>query len=211
MYAISTLISACFAFYCRYYRVDFACNDVNECDRDGLKICGANRTCVNTHGSHKCIEPIKCADEKYYRKLMTTDEFGYRQVTTNICRRKRCHRFIEKDGTDQFCRQLPLSVSQHYIDITSGLDVPTDLFRINFPARRRRQRYNFSIVSGDQALFRLRQPSMYRPLAYLVLSQSLTGEATFTVEVDMNTYNKKGEMRDNRKLNIHVYVSSYNF
>ena len=142
---------------------------------------------------------------------MITDEFGYRQVTTNICRRKRCTRFAQDDSSFQFCRGLPLSVSSHYVDITSRLDAETDLFRINFPARRRKQMYNFNIVSGDQVLFRLRQPSMYQPLAYLVLNQALTGPATHTVEVEMSTYNRRREMRDNRKLNIRVIVSSYSF
>ena len=191
--------------------MDFACNDINECDGEGSEICGENRTCVNTHGDYQCIEPITCSNARYYRKLMITDEFGYRQVTTNICRRKRCTRFAQDDSSFQFCRGLPLSVSSHYVDITSRLDAETDLFRINFPARRRKQMYNFNIVSGDQVLFRLRQPSMYQPLAYLVLNQALTGPATHTVEVEMSTYNRRREMRDNRKLNIRVIVSSYSF
>ena len=195
----------------RYNRVDFACNDINECDNDRHGICPGDGTCVNTHGAYKCIDAHKCPAGGFYRKLMTTDEFGYRQVTTNMCRRKRCRRIAKSNAEYVQCRQQPLSVSYHYVDITSDLRAPADLLRVNFPARRRKQRYHFRISQGNDQLFTLRQPSMYRPMAYLVLSRSIQGPVEHTLHIDMRTYNRKNQMRDNRMLTVQVIVSRYTF
>lgn len=174
-------------------------------------MCGNGRICVNTHGGYECVTPFQCTDKKFYRKLMTTDEFSYRQITTNICRRKKCRRLSLNETTYRQCRGLPLSVSHHYIDITSDLSVPASLLKIKFPARRRRQNYNFVIVDGDGDLFSLRQPANYRPLAFLVLNRSLKGPAKHQVKIDMRTYNRRGNMRDNRMLTIFINVSAYEF
>ena len=206
--AISLLYQ--FSTFCRYKRNDFACNDINECDTNE-DICPDQETCVNIHGGYKCIDIHTCPAGGFYRKLMTTDEFGYRQVTTNTCRRKRCRRVAKSNAEYVQCRQQPLSVSYHFVDITSGLEAPSDLLRVNFPARRRRQRYHFRIAEGNQQLFSLRQPSMYRPMAYLVLSRTVSGPAEYTVKVDMRTYNRRNQMRDNRMITARVIISRYSF
>ncbi|CAK8678109.1 unnamed protein product [Clavelina lepadiformis] len=192
-----------------YNRNDYACIDKNECD--GQKMCRRGETCVNIHGGYRCIEALTCPKSGFYRKLMTTDEFGYRQVTTNICRRKRCRRITSNNTAYAECRSQPLSVSFHYVDVTSGLQTPTNLLKISFPARRRRQEYHFSIPQGDMSLFNLHQPSRYRPMAYLRLNKEVTGPAEYAVKVDMSTYDKRGNMRDNRMLTITVIVSEYDF
>lgn len=166
---------------------------------------------MNIHGSYKCIESHECPSKKFYRKLMTTDEFGYRQITTNMCRKKRCRKIAQNQLEYSECRQLPLSVSYHYIDITSGLKTPTDILRIALPKRRRRQRYYFKISEGDSRLFGIRQPYQYMPHAYLVLNHSIQGPGEYTVHVDMRTYNRKMQMRDNRMLTILIIVSPYEF
>ena len=142
---------------------------------------------------------------------MTTDEFGYRQITTNICRKKRCRNLARNRSEYIQCRQLPLSVSHHYVDITSGLETPTDILRIVFPARRRRQRYHFSVSKGDRGLFGIRQPSQFIPHAYLVLLRPVQGPAEYNVHVDMRTYNRRMQMRDSRMLTVLVIVSRYEF
>ena len=195
----------------RYNRVDFACTDINECDSNDKRRCPGHRTCVNTHGSYKCVDAIKCPEGGFYRKLMTTDEFGYRQVTTNMCRRRKCSKFAKSRAENVQCRRQPLSVSYHYVDITSNLPAFTRLVQVRFPARRRRQRYHFNIAHGDTSLFGLRQPSMYRPFAYLVINRPIQGPAEFKVEVDMRTYNRRNQMRDNRMMTIQVLVSRYTF
>ena len=204
------VLSSHFLFFSRYNRLEYACIDRNECDQN-KGMCGARSVCVNTHGSHRCIAPITCPAGGYYRKLMRTDEFGYRQVTMNICRRRGCKRITTDRSSLLACKRLPLSISYHYVSITSRLPTPAKLFRIKFPARRRRQQYNFSIVQGDRSAFSLRQMSMYRPRAYLMLNKALSGPAEHAVKVDMSTYDKRGRMRDNRMMTITVFVSEFNF
>nr|CAB3245008.1 fibulin-1 [Phallusia mammillata] len=193
-----------------YSKLDYSCIDINECDND-KNMCNDGESCVNTHGGHQCIEPLQCPSNKFYRKLMRTDEFGYRQVTTNICRRRRCKKISTDNDMYSMCKKQPLSTSYHFVSVTSGLKAPTKLFRIKFPARRRRQQYNFSIVGNNQTMFSLHQMSMYRPHAYLMLNEQIDGPSEHTVKVDMSTYNGKGDMRDNRMLTITVFVSEYNF
>ncbi|XP_078490955.1 uncharacterized protein LOC100176194 [Ciona intestinalis] len=202
------------AFECEcpvgYDKLDYSCNDINECDR-GASVCGPSDTCVNTRGGHKCMEQITCPDNNFYRKLMRTDEFRYRQITTNICRRKRCRRVTSNNETFAECKAQSLSISYHYIDIPTGLKLPSNLLKISFSPRRRRQQYHFQIAQGEENAFSLRQPSMYRPQAYLVLTGELTGPSQHMVKVDISTYNRRGEMRDNRMLTITVLVSEYTF
>lgn len=67
----------------RYEKVGFNCIDINECDRK-MTVCSDNETCVNTQGGYECVQPPKCPvrvdGSSIYRKVMKTDEFGYRQV-----------------------------------------------------------------------------------------------------------------------------------
>uniref|UniRef100_F6PUJ2 EGF-like domain-containing protein n=1 Tax=Ciona intestinalis TaxID=7719 RepID=F6PUJ2_CIOIN len=183
------------AFECEcpvgYDKLDYSCNDINECDR-GASVCGPSDTCVNTRGGHKCMKQITCPDNNFYR-------------------RKRCRRVTSNNETFAQCKAQSLSISYHYIDIPTGLKLPSNLLKISFSPRRRRQQYHFQIAQGEENAFSLRQPSMYRPQAYLVLTGELTGPSEHMVKVDISTYNRRGEMRDNRMLTITVFVSEYTF
>lgn len=153
----------------------------------------------------------ECPAGGFYRKLMKTDEFTYKQVTTNRCRRK-CKKIAQVDDTRyEECKKQPLSVSYHFVSVTSKLATPTKLLRMKFPPRRRRQRYDFRMTQGDASLFSIKQYSMYKPHAYLVLDQVPQGPSNHSVKIDVSTYNRKGAMRDNRMLTVTVFVSQYEF
>ncbi|XP_039248221.2 uncharacterized protein LOC120326064 isoform X1 [Styela clava] len=205
-----------------YEQINFNCIDINECDRH-MSSCGSGETCVNTRGGFECVRPPKCpltaSGDSIYRKVMKTDEFGYRQVgkahlvTTNICRRQRCGKMAERDSMSvKECKAEPLSVSYHYVAVTSGLPKPTAVLHISYPARRRRQRYNFSIVQGnEEGIFMIKQHSMYMPRAQLVVTGNLNGPSRHTVKIDMATYQPNGKMRDSRMLTITIFTSMYDF
>jgi hypothetical protein len=169
--------------------------------------------CVNLNGGYKCVlnNETECPAGGFYRKLMKTDEFTYKQVTTNRCRRK-CKK-IAQVSAEQYeeCKSNPLSVSYHFVSVTSNLQTPTKLLRMKFPARRRRQQYNFHMTQGDTNLFSIKQYSMYKPHAYLVLNQQPQGPSNHSVKIDVSTYNRRGQMRDNRMLTVTVFVSQYEF
>ena len=82
---------------------------------------------------------------------------------------------------------------------------------MKFPARRRRQRYDFKMTSGSTHLFTIKQYNMYKPQAYLVLTEAPQGPSNHSVKIDVSTYNRRGEMRDNRMLTVTVFVSEYDF
>lgn len=67
-----------------YYRNEFSCVDINECDvqRRKMSPCSADEMCVNLQGGHKCMnaEEADCPAGGFYRKLMKTDEFTHKQV-----------------------------------------------------------------------------------------------------------------------------------
>jgi len=198
-----------------YYRNEFSCVDINECDvqRRKMSPCSADEMCVNLQGGHKCMnaEEADCPAGGFYRKLMKTDEFTHKQVTTNRCRRK-CKKVLTvNDGLYEECKQQPLSISYHFVSVTSNLATPTKLLRMRFPARRRRQRYDFKMTGGDQDLFSIKQYNMYKPQAYLVLTEAPQGPSNHSVKIDVSTYNRRGEMRDNRMLTVTVFVSQYEF
>ena len=109
------------------------------------------------------------------------------------------------------CKQQPLSISYHFVSVTSNLYTPTKLLRMKFPARRRRQRYDFKMTSGSTHLFSIKQYNMYKPQAYLVLTEAPQGPSNHSVKIDVSTYNRRGEMRDNRMLTVTVFVSEYDF
>merc|ERR1712142_501754 len=131
---------------------DFACIDINECDLDSAgnlgenplnreednnQVCATNSTCVNTRGGRECIEKGECPSPIFYQHVTRTDEFSKRQVTTNTCRR-RCKQFRSTEqGKYHECKQEPMSITSHYIDVTSNLPHPQKLFRIKMKPRRR--------------------------------------------------------------------------
>lgn len=134
-------------------------------------------------------------------------------MTTNICRRQRCGKMADAEIMPvKECKSEPLSISYHYVAVTSGIPSNTPLLHISYSARRRRQHYNFNIVQGnDDGMFMLKQPSMYHPRAKLVVAGDLMGPSTHVVKIDMSTYHPSGRMRDSRMLTVTIYVSMYNF
>lgn len=112
----------------------------------------------------------------------------------------------------QECKAEPLSISYHYIAIGSNLPLGSHILHFSYPARRRRQRYNFTIVQGnEQGIFSLKQQSMYHPRAQLTVITKLIGPSKHTIKIDMATYHQNGDMRDSRMLTVTVYVSRYEF
>lgn len=110
------------------------------------------------------------------------------------------------------CKSEPLSISYHYVAVTSGIPSNTPLLHISYSARRRRQHYNFNIVQGNEdGMFMLKQPSVYHPRAKLVVAGDLIGPSTHVVKIDMSTYHPSGRMRDSRMLTVTIYVSMYHF
>jgi len=198
-----------------YDQSDFTCVDINECDRaeseDMGRVCNKSEMCINTRGGYQCIDKTSCPSDIFYRKLTRTDEFGRRQYTTNTCRR-RC-RQLKRTDPDMYrkCKKQPMSVASHYIDITSRLPTPRRIFRIRLKTRRRRQKYAFEIVKGDETKFGLKQVSKSVSTAYLMLKQELVGPSQHEVKVDMTTYNKKGKKRDNRMVTLTIFVSEFEF
>lgn len=175
--------------------------------------CDSDETCINTNGGYKCVPPITCPTSSVipdlYRKVMKTDEFGYRLVTTNICRRKRCGKYSRGEKE---CLASPLSISYHYVQIPSNQKAPMKLFKIAFSPRRRRQRYNFNIVSGnEEGYFQLQHSSKLRPKAKLIMKESLVGPAEYTLKIDVATYHPTGDMRDSRMITVQIFVSDYDF
>jgi len=206
-----------------YDRSEFACIDVNECDNNqplggsvyydvttDNQVCGKNSTCVNTRGGRECVETGECPSDEYYQHVTRTDEFSKRQITTNACRR-RCKAFRGEPEKYKECKQLPMSINNHYVDITSNLKAPKKIFRIKMKPRRRRQRYEFEVKEGDEEAFGLKQVSSRSPTAYLYTKKSVTGPGKHRIKVDMTTYNKAGKKRDTRMVTVTIFVSQYEF
>ena len=213
----------CFIIFSRYDRSEFACIDVNECDNNqplggsvyydvttDNQVCGKNSTCVNTRGGRECVETGECPSDEYYQHVTRTDEFSKRQITTNACRR-RCKAFRGEPEKYKECKQLPMSINNHYVDITSNLKAPKKIFRIKMKPRRRRQRYEFEVKEGDEEAFGLKQVSSRSPTAYLYTKKSVTGPGKHRIKVDMTTYNKAGKKRDTRMVTVTIFVSQYEF
>lgn len=145
--------------------------------------------------------------------LVPQCNFSIFKVTTNICRRIRCGKMADEDiMTVKQCKSEPLSVSYHYVAVPSDIPSNRPLLHISYPARRRRQHYNFNIVFGnEEGMFMLKQPSMYAPRAKLVVVGDLVGPSTHVLKIDMSTYHPSGRMRDSRMLTVTIYVSMYGF
>ena len=173
-------------------------------------ICPQNSTCVNTRGGHECIETGECPSSIFYQHVTRTDEFSKRQVTTNACRR-RCKQFREEKGKYRECKNHPMSIQSHFIDVTSRLPHPRKLFRIKMKPRRRRQFYEFALTEGDSQLFGLKQVNGRSPVAYLYMRGELVGPATHVIKVDMTTYDVTRKKRDSRMVTVTVFVSQYEF
>ncbi|XP_048885873.1 EGF-containing fibulin-like extracellular matrix protein 2a [Brienomyrus brachyistius] len=163
------------------------CHDVNECEL-GSHRCTDGQTCVNIHGSFKCVETDRCQDP-------------YVQVSDN-----RCVCPVNKLA----CRDVPFSIVHRYMSITSERAVPSDVFQIQATSIHPRAYNTFRIRSGDDNDdFYIRQINNMN--AMLVLARAVTGPNEYVLDLEMVSVNRVMSYQSSSVLRLTIYVGPYAF
>uniref|UniRef100_A0AAY5KC74 EGF-like domain-containing protein n=2 Tax=Esox lucius TaxID=8010 RepID=A0AAY5KC74_ESOLU len=163
------------------------CQDVNECET-GTHQCEEGQTCVNIHGGYHCTDHNRCQEP-------------YVQVSDN-----RCVCPVIKPE----CRELPFSIVQRYMSITSERSVPSDIFQIQATSVYPGAYNTFRIRSGDDnGEFYIRQINNIS--AMLVLARAITGPKEYTLELEMVSVNPLRSYKTSSALRLSVFVGPYAF
>nr|XP_046179138.1 EGF-containing fibulin-like extracellular matrix protein 2 [Oncorhynchus gorbuscha] len=163
------------------------CQDINECET-GEHQCTEGQTCVNIHGASQCVDTNRC-------------QSPYVQVTDNRC---------VCPVTKPACRDLPFSIVQRYMSITSERSVPSDIFQIQATSVYPGAYNTFRIRSGDHdGDFYIRQINNIS--AMLVLARAVTGPQEYTLDLEMVSVNPLLSYQTSSALRLSIYVGPYAF
>ncbi|XP_037663613.1 fibulin-7 isoform X5 [Choloepus didactylus] len=172
-----------------------SCEDVDECVSP-QQVCPPGTTCINTGGGFQCVNP-ECPQ---------AGKASYVKTSPFQCERNPCP--VESRP----CRQMPKTVSFHYLSLPSNPRPPLTLFRMataSAPGRPGPSSLRFGIVGGDSRGRFVMQRSG-RQTGELVLIQTLEGPQTLEVDVDMSEY-LGGIFQANHLSKVTVFVSPYDF
>lgn len=162
------------------------CQDINECE-NGAHQCGEGQMCVNVHGSYRCLDN-RCLEP-------------YVQASENRC---------VCPTTKPECRDLPFSIVQRYMSITSERTVPSDIFQIQATSVYPGALNTFRIRTGDeQGEFYIRQINNIS--AMLVLGRAVTGPREFVLDLEMVSVNPILNYQTSSSLRLYIYVGPYAF
>uniref|UniRef100_A0AAZ3P1A5 EGF-like domain-containing protein n=1 Tax=Oncorhynchus tshawytscha TaxID=74940 RepID=A0AAZ3P1A5_ONCTS len=163
------------------------CQDINECET-GEHQCTEGQTCVNIHGASQCVDTNRC-------------QSPYVQVSDNRC---------VCPVTKPACRDLPFSIVQRYMSITSERSVPSDIFQIQATSVYPGAYNTFRIRSGDHdGDFYIRQINNIS--AMLVLARAVTGPQEYTLDLEMVSVNPLLSYQTSSALRLSIYVGPYAF
>uniref|UniRef100_H3CBR5 Fibulin C-terminal Ig-like domain-containing protein n=1 Tax=Tetraodon nigroviridis TaxID=99883 RepID=H3CBR5_TETNG len=112
------------------------------------------------------------------------------------------------------CRDLPFSIVNRYMSITSERSVPSDIFQIQATSVSPGAYNTFRIRSGDEnGDFYIRQINNIS--AMLVLARAVSGPREYTLDLEMVTVNPlfsyQGAYQSSSALRLSIYVGPYTF
>ncbi|XP_049713015.1 fibulin-7 isoform X3 [Elephas maximus indicus] len=173
-----------------------SCEDVNECVTS-QHMCPQETMCINTGGGFQCVSP-ECPEGSGNVSYVKTSAFQ--------CERNPC------PMDSRPCRNMPKTISFHYLSLPSNLKTPITLFRMataSAPGRPGPNSLRFGIVGGNSRGHFVMQRSD-RQTGELILVQTLEGPQTLEVDVDMSEYLDRS-FQANHVSKVTIFVSPYDF
>ncbi|KAG7259999.1 hypothetical protein CRUP_020746, partial [Coryphaenoides rupestris] len=160
------------------------CQDVNECET-GEHQCTESQMCVNIHGRYQCVATNTCQEP-------------YVQLRC-IC-----------PASKAACHDLPFSIVNRYMSITSERSVPSDIFQIQATSLSSGAYNTFRVRSGDDnADFYIRQINNIS--AMLVLARAVTGPKEYTLDLEMLSVNPLLSYQTSSVLRLSIHVGPHTF
>ncbi|KAI1288259.1 Fibulin-1 [Halotydeus destructor] len=198
------------------------CTDYDECDYGKTACPGEDQICVNTFGSHKCIE-VTCPEN--YIKMETERACVHDKFSTGNC--------TSGGGACTKHPDEPSSISFRFVTIKSNIstyaskETPVQIYHLSGinPKPHTTYRFDINVTSVDSSLFAdkfVKEDLIMQDMDYnsytkykeakLFLTKPIIGPSDIVLTIDVIATIKRGHLV--RHINVHrtnlfIYVSAY--